>query len=114
MLRVKASSDARGVGSGVGSVCVGVIITSSTPNFDQSSLGSDDSGICCSSSNPRLTRSAEFLDDDASCQFDETKSVESSDELESIQDPSMNAAMQSPLPEEESAAHEDPIEVEDR
>jgi len=58
--------------------------------------------------------SAEFLDDDASCQFDETKSVESSDELESIQDPSMNAAMQSPLPEEESAAHEDPIEVEER
>ena len=66
----------------------GVSITTSTssPNFDQSSLGSDDSGICCSSGGRenklRLTRSAEYLeDDDGMMQFDESKSLES-DEME--------------------------------
>lgn len=60
---------------------VPITTASSSPNFDQSSLGSDDSGICCSASGGeklRLTRSAEYLeDDDAMMQFDESKSLES-------------------------------------
>ena len=64
---------------------VPITTASSSPNFDQSSLGSDDSGICCSTSERdklRLTRSAEYLeDDDAMMQFDESKSLES-DEME--------------------------------
>ncbi len=64
---------------------VPITTASSSPNFDQSSLGSDDSGICCSTSGRdklRLTRSAEYLEDeDAMMQFDESKSLES-DEME--------------------------------
>lgn len=60
---------------------VSITTSSSSPNFDQSSLGSDDSGICCSaggSEKLRLTRSAEYLeDDDVMMQFDESKSLES-------------------------------------
>lgn len=73
--------------SQTGVLVTGVSITtsSSSPNFDQSSLGSDDSGICCSSGERdklRLTRSADYLeDDDAMMQFDESKSLES-DEME--------------------------------
>lgn len=62
-----------------------ITTASSSPNFDQSSLGSDDSGICCSSGDReklRLARSVEYLeDDDAMMQFDESKSLES-DEME--------------------------------
>ena len=76
-----------------------VCITSSTPNFDQSSLGSDDSGICCSSSNLRLTRSAEFLDDDLMPFGDESKSLAAySDEMMEPDNSCTTTANQSPLP----------------
>ena len=57
-----------------------ITTASSTPNFDQSSLGSDDSGICCSSTSGnqlRLARSSEYFeDDDVMMQFEESKSLE--------------------------------------
>lgn len=95
----------------------------STPNFDQSSLGSDDSGICCSLSSSsctsstdqqklgrRLTRSAELLvDDDA--HLDESKSIES-DEMESEEAPA--TAPESPLPPPESPTAPAPVDGDDR
>ena len=74
-----------GIESAIGNGVVSAGISTSS-NFDQSSLGSDDSGICCgggggSSSggiNPlRMTRSAECLDDNDDIIFDESKSLNS-------------------------------------
>ncbi|XP_046630632.1 phosphatidylinositol 4-kinase beta-like [Daphnia pulicaria] len=92
---------------------VPITTASSSPNFDQSSLGSDDSGICCSASGRgdklRLTRSsAEYLeDDDAMMQFDESKSLES-DEMEFTAETSASSSHPEPaLAEEEEATTND-------
>lgn len=90
---------------------VPITTASSSPNFDQSSLGSDDSGICCSTSGRdklRLTRSAEYLeDDDAMMQFDESKSLES-DEMEFTPETSASSHPEpaSCLAEEETATND--------
>lgn len=92
---------------------VPITTASSSPNFDQSSLGSDDSGICCSASGRgdklRLTRSsAEYLeDDDVMMQFDESKSLES-DEMEFTAETSASSSHPEPaLAEEEEATTND-------
>lgn len=92
---------------------VPITTASSSPNFDQSSLGSDDSGICCSASGRgdklRLTRSsAEYLeDDDAMMQFDESKSLES-DEMEFTAESSASSSHPEPaLAEIEEATTND-------
>lgn len=80
-----------------------MVAASSTTNFDQSSLGSDDSGICCPSNlavsdRLRLMRRGDYLeDDDGVVPFDESKSIES-DEVDSSVASSVVAQCTSSIP----------------